>query len=78
MSDADCTPGREPRSVAASLHLKFQIFPGVTPQDPTGLPLREVATSSRTHPQHGRFGCSPGQARPVLETNRYAVRRSVL
>ena len=25
MSDADCTPGREPRSVAASLHLKYTV-----------------------------------------------------
>jgi len=24
MSDADCTPGREPRSVAASAHLKIK------------------------------------------------------
>jgi len=25
MSDADCTPGREPRSVAASLNLNFSV-----------------------------------------------------
>jgi len=49
----------------AEINIKnFKKFPGVTPLN--GYPLQEVATPSRTYPQHGCFGCAWKQAPPVL------------
>jgi len=54
MTDADCTPGREPRSVAASACLILALSPSVTTNDKLdGIPSTTVMANYCIIIRHG-------------------------